>query len=117
MFSFVKMYSINKIDLSKVIMQGKLFQRCTNLLYCNALSLGDNVNTIRMSKPDMGSIFHKSMKYSGQGNYNYVNYQNYKKCNAFNLLGYLTNTDASILVYNFRPGKTAFNMYAERNCK
>ena len=31
------------------------------------LSLGGNVNTRRMSQPDMGSIFHikKSMKYSG----------------------------------------------------
>ena len=42
----------------KVIMQGKLFQRCTHLLYCSVLSLGGNVNTRRMSKPDMGSIFH-----------------------------------------------------------
>ena len=32
------------------------------------------------------------------------------KLNAFNLLGYSTNTDASILVYKFRTG---FNMYAE----
>ena len=28
----------------KVIMQGKLFQRCTHLLYCSVLSLGGNVN-------------------------------------------------------------------------
>ena len=42
----------------KVIMQGKLFQKCTHLLYCNVLFLGGNVNTRRMSKPDMGSIFH-----------------------------------------------------------
>ena len=34
-------------------------------------------------------------------------------CNAFNLLGYLTNSDASILVYNFLPERTGFNMYAE----
>ena len=48
-------------------MQGKLFQKCTHLLYCSVLSLGGNVNTRRMSKPHMGSIFHikKSMKYSG----------------------------------------------------
>ena len=39
-------------------MQGKLFQKCTHLLYCSLLSLGGNVNTKRMSKPDMGSIFH-----------------------------------------------------------
>jgi len=42
----------------KVIMQEKLFQKCTHLSYCSVLSLGDNVNTRRMSNPDMGSIFH-----------------------------------------------------------
>ena len=35
------------------------------------------------------------------------------KFNAFNLLGFYKNTDASILVYNFRPERTGFNMYAE----
>ena len=40
-------------------MQGKLFQRCTHLLYCSVLSLGGNLNTKRMSKPDMGSLFHR----------------------------------------------------------
>ena len=39
-------------------MQRKLFQRCMHLLYCSVLSLGGNVNTRRMSKSDMGSIFH-----------------------------------------------------------
>ena len=34
-----------------------LFQRCTHVLYCSVLSLGGKVNTRRMSKPDMGSIF------------------------------------------------------------
>ena len=44
------------------------------------------------------------------GNY-YVNYLS--KFNAFNLLGYKTNTDASILTYKFRPERTGFNMYAD----
>ena len=35
------------------------------------------------------------------------------KLNAYNLLGYKTNTDASILLYKFRPERTCFNMYAE----
>jgi len=35
------------------------------------------------------------------------------KLNALILLGYKTNTDASILVYKFRPERTGFNMYAE----
>ena len=64
----------------KHVMQGKLFQKCTHLFYCSVLSLGGNVNTRRMSKPDMGSIFHikKSIKYSaGKRNYD-VNYQNYQ---------------------------------------
>ena len=46
-----------KMAMPKVIMQGKLFQRCTHLLYCSVLSLGGKENTRRMSKPDMGSIF------------------------------------------------------------
>jgi len=51
----------------KDVMQGKLFQKCTHLLYCSVLCLGGNVNTRRMLQPDMGSIFHikKPMKYSG----------------------------------------------------
>ena len=35
------------------------------------------------------------------------------KLNAFILLGYQSNTDASILVYKHRPERTGFNMYAE----
>ena len=35
------------------------------------------------------------------------------KLNAFILLGYQTNTDASIIVYKFRPERTGYNMYAE----
>ena len=54
----------------KVIMQGKLLQRCTHLLYCSVLSLGGNVNTRRMSQPDRLSakicdIIH-SIFYCGQ---------------------------------------------------
>ena len=50
---------INKaIVWIKVIMQGKLFQRCSHLLYCSVLSMGGNVNTRRISKPEMGSAFY-----------------------------------------------------------
>jgi len=65
--------------LSKVIMQGKLFQRCTHLLYCSLLSLGGIVNTGRMSKPDMGSTFHVKNQWNILviGNY-HVNIQNYQ---------------------------------------
>ena len=42
-----------------------------------------------------------------------MNYQNFSKFNAFILLGYYTNTYPYILVYNFRPERTGFNMYAE----
>ena len=35
------------------------------------------------------------------------------KLNAFILLEYYRNTDASILVYKHRPERTGFNMYAE----
>ena len=63
----------------KVIMQGKLFQRCTNFLYGIVLSLGGNINTRQMSKSDMGSIVHikNQRNILVIGNY-YVNYQNYQ---------------------------------------
>ena len=78
------------------------------------MSLGGNVNTRRMSKPDMGSIFHikKSMKYSGHRKL-LCELSKLSKFNAFNLLGYLTNSDTSILVYKFHPKRTGFNVYAE----
>ena len=70
-------------------MQGKLFQKCTHILYCSVKSLGGNVNTRRMSKPDMRSIFHikKSMKYSGHRKL-LCELAKLAKFNAFNLLGY-----------------------------
>ena len=60
-------------------MQEKLFQRCTHLLYCSVLSQSGNVNTRRMSKPDMGSIIHikNQSNILVIGNY-YVNYQTYQ---------------------------------------
>ena len=67
------------IETAKVIMQGKLFQRCTHLLNCSVLSLGGNVNTRRMSQPNMGSIFHIKNQWNILviGDY-YVNYQNFQ---------------------------------------
>ena len=60
-------------------MQGKLFQRCTPLSYLSVLSLSGHVNTSRMAKLDMGSIFHIKNKWNILfiGNY-YVNFQNYQ---------------------------------------
>ena len=59
----------------KDLMQGKLFQRCTHILYCSVLSLGGNVNTRPMSK-----LSHKYNQWNILviWNYNYVNYQNYQ---------------------------------------
>jgi len=57
-YNYRLLYSVHVILCAKVIMQEKLFQRYTHLLYCSVLSLGGNVNTRRMSQPDMGSIFH-----------------------------------------------------------
>ena len=50
-----------------------------SFLYCSVLSLGGNVNTRRMSQPDMGSIFHIKNQWNILviGNY-YVNYQNFQ---------------------------------------
>ena len=42
------------------------------------------------------------MKYSGHGK-QLCELSKLSKFNAFNLLGYQTNTDASFLVYKFRP--------------
>ena len=73
----------------KDVRQGKLFQKCTHLLYCSVLSLGGNVNTRRMSQPDMESIFHikKSMKYSGHRKL-LCELSKLSIFNAYNLLGY-----------------------------
>ena len=51
--------SQRNITNPKVLLQGKLFQRFTHFLYCSVLSLSGNVNAIRMSQPDMESIFIK----------------------------------------------------------
>ena len=82
-------FDLNFLFLPKDVMQAKLFQKCTNLLYCSVLSLGGNVNTRRMSKPDMGSIFFikKSMKYSGHRKL-LCELSKLSKLNAFNLIGY-----------------------------
>ena len=65
--------------LLKALMQRKLFQRCTHLLYCSVLSLGGNVNTIRMAKPNIGSIYHINNQWNilVNGNYYVIN-QNYQ---------------------------------------
>jgi len=52
----------------------------------------------------------KAMKYSGHRKL----LCELSKFNAFNLLGYYTDTEASFLVYKFRPERTGFNMYARR---
>ena len=72
-------YFNNLLDQIKDVRQGKWFQKCTHLLYCSVLSLGANVNTRRMSKPDMGSSIHIKNQWNILviGNY-YMNYQNYQ---------------------------------------
>ena len=63
----------------KVIMQGKLFQRCMNFLYCSVLSLGGKVNTRRMVTAWHGIHFHKNNLWNILviGNY-YVNFQSFQ---------------------------------------
>ena len=74
-----------KFQQLKDLMQGKLFQRCSHLLYRSVLSLGGNVNTRRMLQPDMRSIFHIKNQWNILviGNY-YVNYQNYQNLMILN---------------------------------
>ena len=52
------------------------------------------------------------MKYSGHRKL-LCELSKLSKLTAFILLGYLTNTGASILVYKFCTERTDFNMYAE----
>ena len=52
------------------------------------------------------------MKYSGHRKL-LCELSKLSKFNAFNLIGYKTNTDASILVYKFRPERTGFYLYVE----
>ena len=52
------------------------------------------------------------MKYSGHRKL-LCELSKLSKLNAFILLGYKTNTDASIPFYKFRPERTGFNMYAK----
>ena len=52
------------------------------------------------------------MKYSGHKKL-LCEFSKFSKLNAFILLGYQTNTDASILVYKFPPERTGFSMNAE----
>ena len=99
---------------TKHLMQGKLFQRCTHFLYCSVLSLGGNVNTRRMSKPDMGSIFHIKIHWNFLviENY-YLNYQNYQNSMLLTFSDTKRKLMHLFLVYKFRPERTGFNMYAE----
>ena len=53
------------------------------------------------------------MKYSGHRMKLLCEFSKLSKLNSFNLLVYLTNTDASFHVYKVRPERTGFNMYAE----
>ena len=89
----------SKIRRYKVIMQGKLFQSRTYLLYCSVLSLGRNVNTRRMFQPDMGSIFHiKNLKYSGHRKL-LCELSKFSKFNAFILLPCIITFVQSNYVY------------------
>ena len=100
---------------TKVIMQGKLFQRCTHLLYCSVLSLGGNVHTRRMSQPDKGSIFNTK-----KNNEIFWSKETITliikiiKIKCFYPPRIVNNTDASILVHKFDQERTGFNISARR---
>ena len=81
----------------KVLMQG--IQRCTHFLYC--------------SKHNM-DICH-SLKWNPFSGYRKLlcEFSKLSKLNAFILLGYYTNTDASILVYKI-PAKESWFQYVRR---
>ena len=95
-------------------MQGKLFQKCTHLLYCSVLSLGGNVNTRRISKPDKGSIFHikKSMKYSGHRKL-LCELSKLSKFNAFLTVWDTKQTLMHLFLFTNSAQRELVSMYAE----
>ena len=75
--------------ISKVIIKGKLFQRCTHLLCGSVLSLGGNVNMQNDVEAWHGFLLshQKSIKYSGHRQL-LCKLSKFSKFNAFNFLGY-----------------------------
>ena len=57
-FTAIEWFTTLQLDNVKNVMQGNLFQRCTHLLHCSVLSLGEAWHGIHLSHK-------KSMKYSG----------------------------------------------------
>ena len=49
----------DNFPIAKLLMQGKLFDRCMYFLYCSVLSLGGKVNARRIPQPGMESILKK----------------------------------------------------------
>ena len=98
---------IHSRSVPRIVRQGKLFQKWTHILYFSVLSLRGNINTRRMSKPEMGSIRWNILVI---GNY-YVNYQNFQN------LMLLTSSDTKrtlmhlFLFTNSPPKRTGFYMY------
>jgi len=77
-------FCTDNLVIFKVIMQGKLFQRCTHLLYCSALSLSRNVRQVWHG---IHLSHKKSMKYSGHRKL-LCELLKLSKFNAFSLPGY-----------------------------
>ena len=97
----------------KVLMQGKLFQRCTHFLYCSVMSLGGKVNTRRMSQPDMGSIFTKIIYEIFWPWETIMLIFKIIKIKSFYPPRILDEQWGIYSFYKFRPERTGFNMYAE----
>ena len=105
---------IYKFETRYISMESYFRGLRTHFLYYSVLSLGGKVNTRRMSQLDLESIFTKIIYEIFWSQETIMcKVSKLSKLNAFNLFGYQTNTDASILNYKFRPKRTGFNMYAE----
>ena len=87
---------------------------CAHLLYCIVPSLGGNVNTRRMSKPDMGSIFHINNQWSILviGHY-YVNYQNYQNLMLL-ISSYTKRTLMHLFLFTNSEKKELVSIYIRR---
>ena len=51
-------FVVQRYPLTLYLIQGFNAKKVNLEVYCSVLSLGGNVNTRQMSKPEMGSIFH-----------------------------------------------------------
>ena len=96
----------------KVLMRGKLFQMCAQFFVLQCTVFGRKSKHKIDVRAWHGIHFHKNNLWNILVIAETIMWiSKLSKLNVFNLLGYLTNTDPSILVYKFRPKRIGFNIH------